>query len=170
MAYGFKQVLTGSPRAERSLREMKSNLENFREVGPEVHRLIRDQVKKTFETEGANIGYRWPDYTGPESLYGEIKKSILGDKRGSRLLRWSSDRERLFPSWTDESHPEHVWRIEGSTFIFGSKVPYAAQHEKGEGRGPEWAGQAPIKKRPIAALNRQTVARMSVIFRRHVGV
>lgn len=152
------------------MERFRARLKNFRAVGPQVHRVFRRQAMGTFHTRGRNIGYHWPGYTGSERVYGEIKKAMLGRDQGSRLLRWENGRERLYPSVVSAHHPEHVWRVEGDTFVFGTRVPYAGKHQRGEGRGPAWAGFPKIKKRPFLAVNRESAAQIRRIMLRWIGI
>lgn len=170
MPSNVRYAIKGSQRAENSLSRFLSRLENFVEIGPEVHRLFKQQAREAFATEGRTIGYSWRGYTGSEWLYGIIKKRMLGEQNGSRLLRWEPGNERLYPSLVDARHPEHVWRVEGKTFIFGTSVPYAYKHQLGQGRGPWWALFPSIKARPFLGVSRRTAAELRRVTARHVGI
>ena len=165
-----KYVIKGGPRARRSIQEFISNLENFRAIGDEVHKIVRDDHERTFKTEGGNIRAKWPRYTGSEFLYGILKKRMLGEKLGERLLRWEEGKERLYPSVVEASHPEHVWKVEGREFVFGTKVPYAYRHQLGKGTGPASLGSPQIKERRFIGLSRKGAADIRRAMARHVGI
>lgn len=170
MAVRTRYVIKGSGRAESAISRFMSRIENFQEAGPKIHRVVVSDLKKTFKTEGRNINESWPKYTGQEALYGFIKRKMLGDKIGSRLLRWEPGNERLYPSVVDSRHPEHVWRVKGKEFQFGTRVPYAYKHQYGKGRGPWWAGFGKVKRRTFLGLSRKAGAEIRRRMARHVGI
>lgn len=114
---------------------------------------LRSRVRQ-FETAGAELGTPWAMYsraTG-EHRYAAAKASIFGRRLTQQdLLRWltGDGQERLYPSITDPNHPEHVAVIGRDSASFGTRVPYAGNHNDGIGRGPEWAGDYPIPARPF---------------------
>lgn len=168
---GVEFLIKGSPRAEHVLDEFLSRIENLVGMGPHLHAYLAKWQKEVFETQGAKAGRKWPGYTGSERLYGTIKRMLIGRKYGKRLLRWAPGRERLFPSLVSFDHPEHVWELnkKGKFFEFGTKVPYAANHQFGRGRGPAWAGFPKIKARPFLNLTKKQVADIRRMMARYVG-
>jgi len=167
MPVDTKFVVTGSERAADALRDFARDAENLDEVGPKIHRQLISDHWAAFETEGRHIGENWPGYTGQEALYGFIKRKLVGEPG---LLRWEPGQERLFPSVVSPTHPEHVWRVKGGKFEFGTSVPYAVNHQEGRGRGPAWAGFPKIKQRRFLKLTRRTATKITRIIRTHMGL
>lgn len=141
------------------------------EAGAElIFRYLRDETKKNFENQSAGEGGKWPGYTGSEFIYGIIKKKMLGKALGARLLRWAPGMERLFPSVTQENHPEQIAQINGRNIIFGTSVPYAANHQYGFGVGPAWAGFPRVKQRKFLTLGPRQIAEIRRIISQVVGI
>lgn len=141
------------------------------EAGAElIFRYLRAETKKNFDTQSAGDGGKWPEYTGSEYQYGIIKQKILGKLLGTRKLRWAPGMERLFPSVTQEGHPEQIAQINGRNIIFGTSVPYAANHQYGFGVGPAWAGFPKIKQRKFLTLGPRQIAEIRRIISQVVGI
>ena len=165
MAYDF--VISGSPRVRGVLQALLDNVEDWRALGPEVHDFfIRKQIA-LFASEGASEGIKWPDYSGQESKYAGYKRGIVGDAYAKRLLRWTPGHEILYPSLTEPRHKDHVWNVQAQQFTFGTRVPYAINHQKGQGRGP--MGE-PIAQRKIAVLSTASVTELKQMILKFVGL
>lgn len=165
-----RYAMEGSARANNAMDRFMDNIANFKAIGPSVHRAFKRQVAKTFRTRGANIGERWPGYTAGERIYGIVKKAMLGNELGKRLLRWKPGREILYPSLISDSHPNHVWRVEGMDFVFGTSVPHAYKHNEGKGRGPIWAGRGRIQRRKFMGISLKTSAAIRRAAAKQVGI
>lgn len=163
MAQYFEII--GSERAMDSLNRFLESAENFQGVAPDVHRFLLKHTKDVFRTEGQAGGVKWPQYAGNDEKYGAFKAGLL--KRRPQLLRWSAGRERLYPSLTDERHPEHVFAVSGRSMRFGTKVPYAWRHQHGKGIGP--FGEM-IPKREFLVLGPRGVAEIRRIISRYMGI
>jgi len=88
--------------------------------------------EQQFDTAGQHGGAPWEGY-GNEPQYAAMKQKIVGHLE---LLRWEKGkRERLYPSVTQPSHPEHVFRADEDSMSMGTLVPYAERLIEG-GEGP----------------------------------
>lgn len=130
----FDIQVTGSDRAERALRKWAGKLSNIKAVSPQIHERLLKWQEKVFETEGEVIGEKWPGYGDAdpkEEDYAKVKGDLLNKK--PELLRFGNN-ERLFPSLTSDN-AEHVGPSGSEDFPweFGTKVPYASDHQ--------WGGQ-----------------------------
>lgn len=118
-----------------------------------------DSRKEMFSTSGASIGAPWPMYSKAtsEAQYAAIKGKLFGRRmRRQDLLRWLGGRERLYPSLTEEGHTDTLYEETGKTSAsYGTRVPYAGNHDKGVGVGPAWAGSHRIPKRPLMLFGHQ---------------
>lgn len=121
----------------------------FFEAWGNAWRASRDEM---WDTGGASTGTPWPMYSRAtkEHRYAAAKSSMF-DRRMTRrdLLRWQPGRERLKPSFVDAAHPENVEIIQGNRATYGSRVPYARNHDEGRGNMPVWAGSFPVPRRPL---------------------
>lgn len=111
-------------------------------------RLSREEM---WDTGGASTGTPWPFYSRAtkEHQYAAAKSSMFSRRLTRRdLLTWNG-RERLKPSFTKDSHPENVEIIQGNSATYGSRVPYARNHDEGRGTMPKWAGGYRIPRRPL---------------------
>jgi phage gpG-like protein len=170
MAYGLRAIVSGTGRGAGVIRELRDRAQDLSPIGDPVHRAFLAQTKRVFHQNGAPLGVRWPGYTGTERAYGVIKKAMLGREAGRQLLRWEPGNERLYPSLVSPMHPEHIWRVEGNDFVYGTSVPYAKKHQEGRGRGPSWAGFPKVKARPMIGVTMRTAAEITRIMRRHMGL
>ncbi len=104
------------------LGNLGSALNDLRPVWPEVDTVVREFMKKVFESEGEYGGTHWAPLN---EAYAQRKAR---DNPGKTILRLS---DWLYGSFTNAQHPEHVMNV-GPTFgEFGSKVLYAAAHQYG---------------------------------------
>lgn len=141
------------------LREMQDRLANWEPIGNDIHKHLIFRQKQLFKSEGRSEGITWPDYGG-EPKYGALKQALVdqGKIQGMDRLRYrGGPRERLYPSLTQQKHPDHVWSIKGTQIRFGTKVPYAFKHD--EGAGYNMFGEA-IPQRRIAVLSDRNVERL----------
>lgn len=133
-------------------RETISDWQPFFEAWGIAWRLSRIEM---WDTSGASTGTPWPMYSKAtkEHQYAAVKSSIFGARMQPRdVLRWRKGKERLRPSFVDETHPDNVTDIRGNQAAFGSRVRYASNHDEGVGRMPAWAGGYKIPRRPLLAL------------------
>lgn len=115
----------------------------------------RRSRERMYETAGASIGAPWPMYSRAtsEHQYAAVKSRLFGRRMSrSDLLRWRDGQERLYPSMTDSSHPEHVSQATRRSGIYGTRVPYASNHDEGRGNMPDWAGGHPVPRRQLLAI------------------
>lgn len=170
MISNVRYSVRGSKRANDSLQRFALDDEKFIEGADRIFRYVKLITKRNFESESSGMGGRWPGYTGDERIYGIIKKVLIGRQHGSRLLRWAPGMERLFPSLTDNQHPDQITRVDGRTIIYGTAVPYAYKHQIGSGLGPKWAGSPRIKQRRFLSLTPQMIAEIRRIIAKTVGI
>lgn len=116
----------------------------------------RESRVEMFATSGASTSTPWPMYSRAtrEAQYAAAKSSMLGRVVTRRdLLRWMPGRrERLMPSLTDRRHPDNIEEVASDRAAYGTRVPYAANHQYGRGTAPEWAGGHSVPRRPLLAL------------------
>lgn len=123
--------------------------------------------KVMFATQGSSTGPKWPGYTRQEQRYWlPIKRWSLGVKtiQPGGILRWSarpqsrtkSGKEVLWPSFCLVNDPNYIYDVKGNHVEMGSKVPYAANHDKGVGaytrrtsRKKSGTVTIPTPKRPL---------------------
>jgi hypothetical protein len=165
MAYDF--VISGSPRVRGVLQGLIDNVEDWRALGPEVHDFLIQKEIALFASEGGSEDAKWPNYSGQERKYAAYKIGIIGETYGKRLLRWTPGHEILHPSLTESRHPDHVWDVQKSQFTFGTRVPYAINHQRGQGRGPT---DEPIAQRKVVVLSTKSVTELKQIILRFVGL
>lgn len=93
----------------------------------EITRWLLARQRERFESMGASAGAPWP-VASPQYL--KLKAAILGGD--VRPLRWGGlPSERLYPSLTQEGHPEQIIRVDDDGIEMGTRVPYAAQLQAG---------------------------------------
>jgi hypothetical protein len=165
MAYDF--VISGSTRVRGVLQGLMDNAEDWRALGPEVHDFLIRKELELFATEGGSEDAKWPDYSGQEPKYAVYKKELIGETYGKRLLRWTPGHEILFPSLVSSRHPDHVWDVQKASFTFGTRVPYAMNHQKGQGEGP--LGE-PIAQRKVVVLSTASIVELKQLILRFVGL
>src|SRR5690554_3766311 len=169
MPIGMRYSVRGTERAQASLMAFAFDDAKFTEARGLIMEYLRGYQRKVFADEGASAGGRWPGYEVAEPKYGKMKKRLLGNDYPS-LLRWGgSDGERLYPSMTQATHPDHVAVLDvgGKTLRFGTQVPYAVNHQLGI--GTNMFGE-PIQKRPFLVINPQQVAEIRRIIARVTGI
>lgn len=165
MAYDF--IISGGDRVRTALQGLLDNVEDWRALGPDVHKFFIQKQIALFATEGTSEGIKWPDYSGQEQAYAGYKRGIVGDAYAERLLRWTPGREILYPSLVSSRHKDHIWSVQAQQFTFGTRVPYAINHQKGQGRGP--TGE-PIAQRKIAVLSTASVTELKQMILKFVGL
>lgn len=170
MPIRMRQAIRGTKRAQASIERFFVTQETVDEGAQQIFRYMRGRARENFETQGRTAGGQWEGYTGDEKPYGIIKRILIGDQNGSRLLRWTPGSERLFPSVVSQGHPEHIEEVRGSTIRFGTSVPYAANHQHGIGRGPLWAGRPSIKERRFLTITAADAAEIRRIMAQVVGI
>lgn len=112
----------------------------------------RESRREMFETAGRSTGTPWPMYSRAtdEQQYAAVKSKILGHRMEEKdLLRWLGGQERLMPSMVDKTHELNVDEHASDHVTVGTAVPYAVNHDRGIGKGPEWAGKKPIPMRAL---------------------
>lgn len=131
--------------------------------------------QQMFATQGASTGTPWPRYTYAEKKYWlPIKRWALGTKRieARHILRWEKSptksagaNERLYPSLAMVNHAEYVWEVNGNRVTMGSNVPYASNHNNGEGayvrktrRNQKGVASVPTPKRPLVTFGEPFIA------------
>jgi phage gpG-like protein len=98
-------------------------------IAPRLHDFLTYKIRRIIASRGASEGHRIRGY-GSEPKYKAYKKALMraGIITGIDLLRFrGASKERLYPSLTRKSHPEHVYRVSRRwTMDVGTKVPYAS--------------------------------------------
>lgn len=139
-----------------SLKQIKGNASDLRVPFEEVHKLLLAFEKSVFLTLGGVLGAPWPSYNEAErKQYVPYKRAILGDENPIMRWRGGNNADRLYKSLTDASSTDHIWQTDESNFVFGTKVPYAAGHHEGTGKG--WNDQYTVPKRQLIGGNRDLV-------------
>lgn len=159
----------GGPRAQASLNAFAFDEAKFVEAGTLIMGYLRQTQREAFKNQTSPTGQSWPEYEQAEPKYGAYKKRLLGSDLYPSMLRWPGGNERLFPSLTRENHSEHVAVIDaGARLIrFGTRVPYAINHQLGRGKGP--FGE-PIATRPFLSLGVNQAADIRRIIARVTGI
>ena len=140
------------------LRGFGSRLNGWQKIGPRLHSQLIQREKDRFATQGVSEGDRWAKQQ-PGWAKVKIKLGVEPEP-----LRWLPGKERLYPSLTKKSHPEHIWRKTFDGFHFGTAVPYAWRHAQGRGVNP--LGER-IPQRRLAWLSprsQERVAQMLAIY------
>lgn len=96
-----------------------------------VHPWFLRHMRRQFETSGSHGGDTWAGYED-EPIYRAVKLKLTGYLQ---LLRWDFENERLYPSLTDPSHPDHVYQRSEQSMSTGTSVEYAPRLIEG-GEGP----------------------------------
>ena len=120
-----------------------------------------------FATQGSSTGPKWPGYTRQEQRYWlPIKRWSLGVKRidPGGILRWNAKpqstsagtHEVLWPSMCVPNAKGYVWSVQGNHVECGTSIPYAANHDQGNGaytrrtsRKKSGVVTVPTPKRPL---------------------
>jgi hypothetical protein len=92
-------------------------------VSEVIHPFMLAHSKRQFATDGRHGGAPWADYS-LEPIYAAYKLEQVGHLD---LLRWDKNGrwEQVYPSLTDPSHPEHVYRVGRNSVAIGSSVEHA---------------------------------------------
>lgn len=130
-----------------------------------------------FATQGSSTGPKWPGYTPKEQRYWlPIKRWSLGVKRinPGGILRWNAQpmssakgpHERLWPSMcvAGNTNGGYVWDVQGNKVECGTAIPYAQNHDKGQGaytrktsRKKSGVVSVPTPKRPLVRFGDQFI-------------
>jgi phage gpG-like protein len=140
-----------------------------------IHPILTTWMDGRFRHGGAWKGdAAWVGYEN-EPKYAGFKRAMVasGERGNLPRLRWVhgpasqpiQDHERLALSFTDPSHPEHVWTSTRTGFEFGSSVPYAENHQFGIGT-QRWDRQ-PIPRRPILTNNPRVLRTLILAYQDH---
>lgn len=131
----------------RSLTELEKKVPKAAEVLTDMERLadellfpfMRSHAEEVYETQGRPTGTLWDDYSA-EPMYRFFKAGVLGyetpddlplgKNAPGGLMRWEGQ-ERLQPSVTQRSHPEHIEDTFDLKAWFGTEVPYAKRLAQG---------------------------------------
>lgn len=128
-----------------------------------VHPYLLRHWKKQFETEGKHGGRPWEGYGG-EPKYAAYKMAIVGHHD---LLRWEPGvSERLYPSITEPTHSEHIFRADATSMTAGTAVPYSDRLISG-GTGPfdepypgrNWQRMTTMQKKKLVTLIQRSIRR-----------
>ena len=155
---GEHAEIQGLEELTRHLGEMGDRITNWTDASARIHEWLIVRQKELFETQGQSEGIRWPvQQPGWAKL-----KQRMGVKPVP--LRWIGGKERLYPSLTKKSHPDHRFRVMSGKIEFGTNVPYAIRHDAGQGENP--LGEK-IPERKIAVLsdrNQERLAQLLAIY------
>lgn len=145
-----RQALTGAV----------STVSDFRPFWEYLRRHWERRGRDVFATRGKASNTPWPTYdqTAERQVYRYAKASIVGrsvEEVTRRPLRWVDGMERLYPSLTDTAHPNAVYDTTAKLSLrAGTTAEGAANHDRGRGRAPEWAGGHAIPRRPLLRFTR----------------
>lgn len=116
-------------------RPVKLAQELLRDLSPVfdevIHPWMLAHMARQFGSGGSWGGKPWGRYES-EPKYAGMKKALVGH---TTPLRWEPGRERLYPSLVQPTHPEHLWESDRASARFGTRVPWAADLQRG-GIGP----------------------------------
>lgn len=137
-------------------RRLEFGIGQLSDLRPVFRRLIPEWAqtrRRMYDTQGSSIGAQWPNYTRAERQYAAVKGKIHGRWVGrGDLLRWKIGQERLRPSLINPGDENFVPRetdLQPLRASYGTRVPYASNHNRGQGRAPKWAGSYQIPRRTI---------------------
>jgi phage gpG-like protein len=119
--------LEGDRQANELLFTRKKNVEDFRPVWADIRNFLMQVMREQFDTEGARAA-KWQPLS---KTYAAWKSR---NYPGKTILRRT---DRLFNSLTTLGAPDQVFESDKLSMIFGTRVPYAAKHQLGEGRVPQ---------------------------------
>lgn len=114
----------GLQRVELKLSRMGKAAEMNLPVKRMILRDMRRIMKVTWESEGRRGGGSWTQ----ESEDWSLRKAKMG--RGNRGILVLTG--RLRDSLIRQKHPDQIAEIIGNTIRFGTRVPYAGVHQKGD--------------------------------------
>lgn len=135
---------------------MGKRVVGWQETAPQIHRFMLRRSQELVESEGQEIGARWPGLEVGEPKWAALKAALGADPRP---LRWQpGTRERLIPSLVNARHPLHVYGVRGQDIAFGTRVKYAARHHEGVGTNP--FGER-IPRRPLVGLSNKGRSRLA---------
>lgn len=122
--------------------------------------------RRMAQTLGRSTGTPWPSYdrTPERHQYKWIKAKITGvDPSALKPLHWENSKERLLPSLYEPRHPFGVWRPQRDKVTMGTRVPYAREHNRGQGHSPNWRNlrRYRIPKRPLLKFGRQEIRELA---------
>lgn len=167
-------VVDGDVVLSRRLGVLASKVKDLRPAWADVHGIFVDAMVRRFASQGSEGGETWDHYSR-EPRYAAYKRRKLGLARGSRMpvLRWAPyasrrafPRERLYPSLTDPSHPEHVYRAGKLDVAIGSTTPWGRGLNRG-GEVQRWDRVA-IPARKIIRFSEGTKRAMVRAILRHL--
>ena len=126
-------------------------------------RLMEENERDLFRTEGASVGSPWQQYTASERRYYlPYKRAVLGAEKP--MLRWArgggeapAAGERLYPSLIRRpgvQGREWIARAWKDGFEYGTRVPYAANHQYGRGT---YKGKYKIQRRVVLKMSDRTM-------------
>lgn len=121
--------MEGLPDLIKGLDRLKTRASRpLAELEREITRWLLNRQRERFDSAGTSAGVTWPKASSP---YLRLKAALLGGD--VRPLRWGGrPEERLYPSLTEEGHPDQILRVDPSgTIEIGTRVPYAEQLEAG---------------------------------------
>jgi len=133
----------------------------------EMSKAWAESRRVMFATQGSSTGPKWPGYTRQEQRYWlPIKRWSLGVRQiqPGGILRWNAKpqstaagtHEVLWPSMCVPNATGYVWSVQGNHVECGTSIPYAANHDKGNGaytrrtsRKKSGTVTIPTPKRPL---------------------
>lgn len=146
-------------------------IKDWRPAFDKIHDDFTNRVMPSwFESSGDS---KWPDYSN-EPKWDYIKRRALGLYKTAEIpiLRWAKvstrkpqSGERLYPSLVDQNHPDHIYRTTGQSFTFGTSVPYAIRHQRGQGM--QRFDHIPLPQRKIIDIGRRVSEDWAKILQAH---
>lgn len=139
----FRITVYGERKVAHDIDELANRMVATRPAIEEIYLTILDIEDEIFDSQGARGGDpRW----APVSPQWRKRKTSLGGD--PRILHF---RHKLRESVTQYRHPDQYVRLERDKIVFGSRLPYARIHQKGEKKfGGERGLALGIKNQQVA--------------------
>ena len=146
-------------RIEQAIDLAISTAEDFRPLWRAWKPSWYQSRRRMAQTLGRSTGTPWPTYerTPERNQYKWIKAKITGaDPDTLKPLHWENSKGRLLPSLYVQRHPFGVWRPKRDGVTMGTRVPYARNHNRGQGYSPRWRNltRYRIPRRPLLRFGR----------------
>ena len=113
----------GTKETIRRLTRLGERGADVRGAGPRLLQEVTEVERAIFSSQGRRGGGSWE----------HLKPSTIKKKGHSTILLHTG---RLRDSMTIPKNPDQIFRVTADGFIFGSRVPWAGAHDRGEGGMP----------------------------------
>lgn len=125
MAYTFSVsvAVQGADQVQRDLGAAVARIQDLRPAWPQVYAAWRAQERELFATQGRSADLAWPRLSPGYAAWKARRFP------GKTLLRRT---DRLYDSLTASAYPDQVYAAGPAWLKMGTKVPYAAYHQRGD--------------------------------------